>query len=219
MAAFFQKVQHVLPAGALLTQGLARLRDEPHGWSFALGTAELVISVVVVVAFVRQLVAMRQARHGGHAGGAHHTHGIDWVDLFLGAMLVVEVWAHWHESGHIKRPAVLLAVVMLTIGLLHGKIAAFGARRNALRIDDAGIDVGGKPFRRFRATWDQLAAVDITPNRARLVRRDGGVRELNLRDLPNAADVRAALEGIRLRLAPVPAEALPEAASTARPPA
>ena len=91
-------------------------------------------------------------------------------------MLGVEVWAHWYESGHIKRPTVVMAVGIFVVGLLHGKIAARAGRRQALRIDDAGLAIGGRPFQNFTATWDELAAVDIEPERARLVRKDGKVR-------------------------------------------
>ena len=65
----------------------------------------------------------------------------------------------------------------------------------ALKIDDAGLAVGGPPFRNFTATWDQLAAVEIEPERARLVRKDGKARTFNFADLRNAADVREALAG------------------------
>ena len=200
-AALLQKLQHVVPAATLLGQGLARLLHEPHGWSLALGAAELVISVVVVVAFGRQA---RTTWRGGHAphGDPGAGHAIDWVDVCLGVMLGVEVWAHWYETGHVKRPTVTLAVGMIVIGLLHGRIAAGGTRRRTLRVDEAGIDVGGRLFRRFRATWDQLAGIDIGSDRARLVRRDGRVRTIDLRDLHHSGEVRAALEEARLRLRP-----------------
>ena len=74
----------------------------------------------------------------------------------------------------------------------------------ALKIDDAGIAVGGPPFRNFTATWDQLAAVEIEPEKARLVRKDGKARTFNFRDLRNAADVREALQGVKLRLPAIP---------------
>ena len=128
------------------------------------------------------------------------SHGVDWVDLLIGAMLGIEVWAHWYESGHVKRPTVVMAVGIFVIGLLHGKIAARAGRRQALKIDDAGLAVGGRPFQNFTATWDSLAAVEIEPARARLIRKDGKVRTLNFADMRNAADVREALEGVRLRL-------------------
>jgi hypothetical protein len=205
-----QKMQHVLPALPLLFQGITRLQHEPHGWSLLLAIAEVGVSVVVVGAFVRQLRAARSRATDDHGHDASH-HGVDWVDVLIGAMLGVEVWAHWHETGHVKRPTVLMAVGIFAVGLLHGRIFAKTARRRALVIDDGGVAVGGKPFRTFRATWDELADVDIEPDRARLVRKDGTVREIDFRDLRNAAEVREALEGVRLRL---PA-AEPAAAPTA----
>ena len=95
------------------------------------------------------------------------------LSAWLAAMLFVEVWAHWHESGHVKRPTVVLAVGMLVLGLLHGRIAGAANRRRGLWVDDAGIRVSPRPFRRFRATWSELAAIDLTPREARIVRRDG----------------------------------------------
>ena len=219
-AAVVQKLQHVVSAAALLTQGLARLQHEPQGWSLALAAAELVVSVTVAVAFVWQVRSTWRGGHAAHGEGARG-HGVDWVDVFLGAMLGVEVWAHWHESGHIKRPTVLLAMVMVAIGLLHGRLAARGAQRRTLRLDDDGIDVGGRPFRRFRATWDQLASIDVGTERARLVRLDGRVRIIDFRDLHESGGVREALEEARLRLRvlakPEPSPAVPAVPSDPSP--
>jgi hypothetical protein len=214
-AQVMQKLQHVVPAAPLLFQGMARLQPEPHGWSLLLAVAEVGISVLVLGAFVRQLRSTRSRTEDEH--GHHGGHGVDWIDLAIGVMLGIEVWAHWYETGHVKRPIVLMAVAIFVIGLLHGRIAARAGRRLALKIDDAGVAIGGRPFQNFTATWGDLADVVIEPERARLVRRDGKTREINLRDLRNAADVRAALEGIRLRLAP--ADPPPDAAATPPPPA
>ena len=154
------KLQHVVPAALLLYQGISRLMHERHGWSLLLAAAEVVVSVLVTGAFLRQVRAARSTRAvDGHEG--HASHGVDWVDVLIGAMLGVEVWAHWHETGHIKRPTVLTAVGIFAVGLLHGQIAARAGRRQVLTIDDAGIAVGGRPFQKFRATWDELAAVEI----------------------------------------------------------
>lgn len=201
-AQVMQKLQHVVPAAPLLFQGVTRLRHEPHGWSLLLAAAEVGISVVVLATFIRHVRSTRS--HDDDHGHGHGGHGIDWIDVAIGVMLGIEVWAHWYESGHIKRPTVLMAVGIFTIGLLHGRIAARAGRRLALRIADTGVAVGGKPFRTFKAPWAELADVVIEPQRARLIRRDGRTREFNFQDLRNAADVRAALEGIRLRLAPPP---------------
>jgi hypothetical protein len=218
-AQLLQKAQHVVPAVALVAQGIERLTREGHGWSMLLGTAELGTSALVIFAFARQIRAVRKAAHGSaHDAGDGHPaphHGVDWVDLFLGAMLAVEVWAHWHETGHIKRPTVLLAASMVGIGLLHGKIAGGAQRRRGLWVSDTGLRVSPRPFfSRFTTTWEELAAIDIGPRKAQIVRRDGKTCVLDLVDLRNAADVRAALEGARLRLSTpepeAPALAAPE---------
>ena len=220
LAQLLQKLQHVVPAAPLLFQGISRLQHEPHGWSLLLAAGEVGISVLVVGAFIRTVRAARRTHDADH-GHAHASHGVDWVDLLIGAMLGIEVWAHWYESGHIKRPTVVMAVGIFVIGLLHGKIAARAGRRQALKIDDAGLAVGGRPFQNFTATWDELAAVEIEPARARLIRKDGKVRTLNFADMRNAADVREALEGVRLRLpaiADTTADADADAGEPAPPP-
>ena len=199
LAQVIQKMQHVLPAAPLLVQGVSRLQNERHGWSLVLAAGEVGISVLVVGAFLLRLRAAR-SRHEVEHADAHASHGVDWVDLLIGAMLGVEVWAHWYETGHIKRPTVLMAAGIFAVGLLHGKIAARGGRRLALKIDDAGLAIGGRPFQNFRATWNELAAVEIEPERARLIRKDGKVRAFDFRDLRNAADVREALQGVKLRV-------------------
>ena len=220
LAQLLQKLQHVVPAAPLLFQGISRLQHEPHGWSLLLAIGEVGVSVLVVGAFLRTVRAARRPHDADH-GDAHASHGVDWVDLLIGAMLGIEVWAHWYESGHIKRPMVVMAVGIFVVGLLHGKIAARAGRRQALKIDDAGLAVGGRPFQNFTATWDELAAVEIEPARARLIRKDGKVRTFNFADLRNAADVREALQGVKLRVPDIAdASADPDAdAPAALPPA
>lgn len=210
-AQLLQQLQHVVPALPLLSQGAARLAHEGHRWSLVLGAAEVGVSALVLVAFVRTLRARFRSSnadgHGeGHSSGhaGHAAHGVDWVDLFLGAMLLIEVWAHWFESGHIKRPTVLLAVVMVAVGLLHGKVAALGNRRRALRIGDQGISVGNKFGSRFTLNWDEIASIDIGERTAQITGVKGQSKKINLADLKNAADVRAALHAARARLAPAP---------------
>ena len=127
-----QKLQHVVPATPLLVQGISRLQHEPHGWSLLLAAGEVGVSVLVVGAFLRQV----------RAGAPHPRTGLRRRPreprrrlgrMLIGAMLGVEVWAHWYESGHIKRPTVVMAVGIFIVGLLHGKIAARAGRRQALK--------------------------------------------------------------------------------------
>lgn len=70
-----------------------------------------------------------------------------------------------------------------------------------MRVDDEGLHIGGRPFSRaFRASWTDVASIDVGERRARITTRDGRTRSLNLADLHYADQVRAALEEARLRL-------------------
>jgi hypothetical protein len=193
---FAQKFQHGVPAVFLLFNGLRRLFEEPHGWSLAVGAAEVIVSVVVVGAFSRGLRALRQDTH--QSPSTHH--GPDWIDVFLGVLVAIEAWAHWHETGHVKRPMLFLAITLVVVGLNHGRLTAFIRRRRALRVSDTGISLPLRFFRRFEGTWAELVSMDVGPRIARIVRRDGREHSLNLDDLKNATEVRAALERGRQRL-------------------
>jgi hypothetical protein len=188
-AALVQKLQHVVAAVALLFAGLQTLMAGEAGVGRAIAAAEIVTAALIVGAFARKVRALR---HDAHAQPQGHAHGVDWVDLFVSAMLAVEVWEHWHATGHIRRPTVLLSATMLAFGLLHGRIMAAAQRRSALRITDAGVKVRFSKLRSFSASWPEIAGIDVSDTRARVVLKSGRTREINLSDLHNAAEVRAA---------------------------
>ena len=71
----------------------------------------------------------------------------------LGLMLSVEAWSHWYETGRVQRPTLLLALTMVALGLLHGRMATAGRRRRVVRIGSDGVWIGERFFRRFAATW------------------------------------------------------------------
>ena len=77
-------------------------------------------------------------------------------------MLAVEAYAKYHANGHIARPTILLAVFMLGLGLAHGRLAAWGDRRRQLRIDDDGISLPGRLFRRHTLAWAEVASIAWT---------------------------------------------------------
>jgi hypothetical protein len=194
---FLQKVQHAIPSFVVLGDGISHLQHDPHGISLALGVAEVVVSVLVIVSVIRglrKLLAGGAEQHGAH-------HGIDWIDVFLGAMLLVEAYAKYHATHHVPRPTILLGVVMIGIGLLHGHIAERGARRLALRVDDDGISVPGRFFRRLSLPWSQVAEITIGPSMARVIAVDGRDQQLNLADAINAGAIRSLLAEAQTRLA------------------
>jgi hypothetical protein len=121
-----QKAQHAVPGSVLFGDGVKAVTHGAEGWHLALGVTELAISAVVFIALIRAFRSLREQMKGG---GVPHLHlGIDWVDIFLGAMLFTEVWAKYVETGHIKRPTVLLGFVMLFFGVFGGKFIAWKRR-------------------------------------------------------------------------------------------
>ncbi len=102
---------------------------------------------------------------------------------------------HHHETGHWRRPTLLLAVITLVIGLLHGKLLDRAQQRMGLRVSDTGIRFGATRFRRFQATWDQIAGIRFSESRAVIALKHGPERVLDLADLNNGAQVREVLEG------------------------
>jgi hypothetical protein len=187
-ALLVQKLQHVLPSFVLLGDGILHL-DRADGWIRTFGVLEIVTSLVVIVLFARQV---RGARGGAHR--AHHAHSIDWLDVGLAGMLIVEAASHHQETNHWPRPTLLLAATMLVIGLTHGGVMAFARRRRSLRIDRTGVSRGMRFFRRFSATWDRIAGIRIGESRAVIALNGGDEHVIDLADLDNADAVRNALQ-------------------------
>jgi len=196
----FQKIQHAVPAPVLFSDGIRRLAGHEALWSMSLGFAQVATSAVVIVALLR---AVRQQRRG--AADPHHHHGIAWIDIFLGSMVLVEVLVHYHETGRIQRPTLLLGATMIVLGLTHGWLLRRMARRRALRVNDEGISVGQRFFRRFSVRWPEIAEIHVSPARAYVIARDGREHRFDLDDLTAPADIRQALQTAQARWqAPLP---------------
>jgi hypothetical protein len=197
----FQKIQHAIPAVGLLGAGLDTLRHGAHGFELGLVVLEIGTSVLLIAALARSL---RAARASGHRG-LHHPHGVDWIEVWAAGVLFAEAAERWHLKHHIARPIILTGLVTLGLGLFHGRMSVYKARRQSLRITDSGIYIGGRPFRALTATWKEIAAITVTPTTAEIRTRTGRIRRLNLSDLEHAADVRLALEEAQRRVASLPA--------------
>jgi hypothetical protein len=118
-----QKVQHAVPGIVLLQEGIHGLQTGAHGWHLALAIAEIATSALVFLTLIRAVRTMTAQMKGG--GVPHPHYGIDWVDIFLGLMLFTEAWAKYQHNGHISRPTLLLAVVMIALGLFFGKLVKY----------------------------------------------------------------------------------------------
>ena len=197
-AAVVQKFQHAVAGVFLLLQGLQSLRAHPAGMALVIAIVEVVTSAALIVAMIRAGRAMRR-----HTAAHSHAHGgIDWIDVTIAGVLGAEALEKWHATHHIARPTILLALVLLAMGLLHGRIAAWGAARRALRATPTGLSVPLRgPFGRRDLAWNEIKAITIGAREAVIQPRTGYTRRIDLDDLENPAEVIAALDEARGRLA------------------
>jgi hypothetical protein len=189
---FLQKLQHAIPSIVVLGDGLAHLSHDPHGAELALGLFEVRAAMTVMASVVIGLRKLRRSAPTSDLHG-HGNHGVDWIDIFIGVMLSVEAYAKYHATAHIPRPTILLAVTMLVVGLMHGKLAAFGDRRRELRVDANGISMPTRPFVRLSLTWQDVASIDIGERYGRVTANDGRTHRFDFTDLIQPQAVRDAL--------------------------
>jgi len=149
-----------------------------------------------VIRGFRQLRAETAANVDVH----HAHHGVDWIDICLGAMLSVEAYAKYHATAHIPRPTIVMAIAMFTIGILHGRLAAWGDRRRQLRVDADGISLWVRPFKQLRLAWAEVAAIEIDERAAVITAIDGRSQRIDLIDVLNPRAVREAINAARTEL-------------------
>jgi hypothetical protein len=199
-----QKLNHVIPAAGLLLAGMQAIREAHGGFGFYLGIFELISSAALIILFVRELRASRlpSTSHPAHPAHPVH-HGVDWVDIAAGFVLVAEALEHYHVTHHIPRPTILSAIVTFALGLFHGRLAARKAGRRVLRVTADGVRISGRLFkaRRLDADWKDLQSIDVGPRYAVVATRAGRTRKLDLTDLEHSELVRNALVEANLRLA------------------
>jgi len=196
---FIQKLQHAVPSIVVLGDGIEHLSHEPHGLDLWLGVAEVGVSLLVIGTVIRGLRTLR-AETARNVDVHHAHHGVDWIDISLGAMLSVEAYAKYHATAHVPRPTILLAVAMFTIGLLHGRIAAWGDRRRQMRIDGDGISLWVRPFKQLRLAWTEVASIEVDDRAAVITAIDGRSQRIDLIDVLNPKAVREAINGARTQL-------------------
>lgn len=189
-----QKLQHAIPAVALLGAGVQRLMQGERGLGLALAVGELVVSVLLLRSAVKELAAIRRPE------SVHDHHGVDWFDIFAAGVLTAEALEHWHTHHHLPRPTLLMAAITLALGLFHNRLATVVPSAQALRIDADGIRLRRRFRRQFFAPWADVERIDVDEATARIVSRGGKERSIDLTDLRNASEVRAALTAAQERL-------------------
>ena len=88
-ALLMQKLQHAAPAFVLLAAGLHALSEEPHGFALGLAIFEIASSVLLIGTVIRALRGARRPANARASLNAHH--GVDWIDIFTGSVLLAEV--------------------------------------------------------------------------------------------------------------------------------
>lgn len=192
-----QKLNHVVATIGLIVSGVQALQRGAAGFDLALAIVEIVTSLFLIGSLAR---AIGHTRANTSATDAHHHHGVDWVDMWAAGVLFAEAGERWHLHHHVARPIILTGLVTLGLALMHGRMSVFRQRRRSMCVTDAGIYVPGKPFRSFRARWGEIAAVNVGDRSADIRTREGHVRRLDLLDLENAAEVKAALKDAQRRV-------------------
>jgi hypothetical protein len=196
-AVFVQKLQHAIPSIVVLGDGLDHLAHDPHGVDLALGIFEVGAALLVMASVVHGVIQLRKhVKHVDHV----HAHGIDWIDIFIGAMLSVEAYAKYHATAHIPRPTIVLAVMMIAIGLLHGRLAAWGDRRRQLRVSGDGISMPYLKFARMTLSWAEVASIEMDDRAAVIKASDGRTKRIEFNDVMQPTAIRDALMSARIFL-------------------
>lgn len=187
---FLQKLQHAIPSIVVLGDGLDHLSHNPSGAELALGVFEVAAAMLVMGSVV---IGLRKLRKKAAHEVPHPHHGVDWIDICIGLMLGVEAYAKYHSTHHIPRPTIVLALAMITIGLAHPRIAAWGERRRHLRVSAEGISLPVKPFSRMNLAWVDVAEITINDRYAAVIATDGRQQRFEFADLTHGPALRDAL--------------------------
>jgi len=196
-AQLLQKFQHLLPAVLLIGSAMASFRTDEGGAVRAIAIVQAVASVAFIASVAHSVRAARRTP----SGHGHPPHAIDWPDVFVAGIFFAEALERWHRKGKIFSPPLLSALALLALGLLHGRIFGAVERHRSLRIDEAGMSMGRRPFGTFKVSWGELQSIEFDARYARIRRRDGRERRIDMNDVEDPAPVRRALEDARRRIA------------------
>lgn len=188
---------------ALLVAGAAGLRGGAHTVADrALALAEIGGSAWLLVLLLREARRAFGAARPAADGDAGAGHEIEWRGVAAAALLLVEVWQHWHQRGRVHGPFLLAAAVTLFISLGGRRVirrhSPLRHRRPRLVVSADGIEYRASVLRRFDARWDQIARVEHAPDAVRVALHDGRTLDVRARD---HVDGDRLVDGLRQALA------------------
>jgi hypothetical protein len=91
----------------------------------------------------------------------------------------------------------VLAAAMFAIGLLHGRLAAWGDRRRQLRVSADGISVPRRKVLRMTLPWNQVASIESDDRYAVITAVDGRTGRIDMQDVFHPKAIREALMSAR----------------------
>jgi hypothetical protein len=94
----------------------------------------------------------------------------------------------------------LLSAVSVGLGLMHGRVLASARRRRSLRITREGLQFSVRKFRTIKLRWTDIAGIRVGESRAIIATTTGAEHALDLNDLHEAPQIRAALDEAQVRL-------------------
>lgn len=194
IGAWWQKLQHVIGGAPLLVAGINRLEAGGEGRLFAI--AEIVVSVVLLAMFARDLRAVAASKMGKSRSPEAHEHsGPDWFDVVAGVLLILEAIRSVHPGGKPLYQHALLytGLVTLLTGLAHGLLTSLSRKRRFIRIDDAGLHVRLSPFRKFDIALPDLIDMQLHEDAAVFMSKNGR-HQISFSRYGNASEIRSALK-------------------------
>ncbi|MDF1502043.1 hypothetical protein [Roseisolibacter sp. H3M3-2] len=213
-------LEHGPAAVTLLGAGLAGVGR--GGSARVLGVVEVAASVWLLALLGRELRHVVRADDDASAEALApidetalpaRLAGVDWLGVASAALLALEVWHRWAETGRIVRPFVLTAAFTLAMALGGRRLVArrVGAASRAPRLvlTPEGFDYRASRRKRFAAAWADVAAAESGPDAIQFRLRDGRDFALRARDHVRGAALVAAVRDALPRLAPALAAGAP----------
>jgi dimethylargininase len=193
-----QALQHAVVGFTLLLTGFDALRSAEG--SRPLAGFELLTGALLFLA------AAREVRGKHHGGGA----AVSIVDILAGVAATAEGLHRAHGGSHgLQFAYYAIAAIMLLRGVLYGRLVTL--RR--LELDPRGFFLRTSIFRSVRGRWRDLDKLSDTPQAIDIALAGGARHRLNLTDLENAEEVRAAFLGYRESFVAVVREVSPRLAA------
>lgn len=151
-----------------------------------IAAAEAMAGVALLVAIAGELREMR-------AGVDRDVGRISWVTLFAAVVLIAECVQSYHEEGRVPRPAAVSAAATVLLAFFQPRLKRRRSEWHVLRLDAAGVHIRTGKFRRFSATWNEIAALRQDGTALVVHLRDGRTRTLRLRTIGNRGELFSAL--------------------------